>query len=113
MQASNAVSKDTPQTENSASQPKNLNPSHRDNPKNFGVRAIHPLSDEYLSTEQVAQVLKTNPQVIKDSRQRGKLFGRKPPEFIRIGERKLLYKASEIVRWIESGKHGHVSGAES
>ena len=113
MSAINAVSEDT-LNENSASQSKKLNPSHKDNPKNFrSARGVHPLADEYLNTEQVAQVLKTNPQVIKDSRSCGLLFGRKAPEFIRIGERKLLYARAEIIRWIESGKRGCVSGAES
>jgi hypothetical protein len=87
------------------------------NPKlklsNSAPKVQHPLAVNYLSTAQVAEVLGTNVSVIKQSRMTGLLFGRPAPEFIRIGERKLVYEASEIVRWINAGKRGRVSGCES
>ncbi len=73
----------------------------------------HPLTREYLSTDDLAVVLSTSKVIIRQSRVDGKLFGRNAPEFIRIGERKLLYKASTIIEWIDAGRHGTVAGAES
>ena len=72
----------------------------------------HPLAAEYLSTDQLAVVLNTPAPVIRESRRTGTLFGRKAPEFCRIGERKLLYLASTIREWIESAPKGRVAGAE-
>ena len=76
------------------------------------VRVQHPLVAEYLTTAQLAEVLGTSVSVIKQSRMTGLLFGRPSPEFIRIGERKLLYKTSVAIEWIESGKRGRIAGAE-
>ena len=77
------------------------------------LKSQHPLTREYLSTEHLADVLCTNKVVIRESRVSGTLFGRPAPEYIRIGERKLLYKASTIIEWIDAGRHGTVAGAES
>ncbi len=73
----------------------------------------HPLRSEYLTTKDLAAVLNTAEPVIRQSRIDGSLFGRPSPEFIRIGDRKLLYKASTIIEWIDAGRHGTVAGAES
>ena len=58
--------------------------------------------EDYITTKQLAQLLKTNPSVIKQSRSSGRLFGRTPPEFIPMGERKLLYKLSDVHAWMDS-----------
>lgn len=72
----------------------------------------HPLRAEYLTTKDLASVLSTPEPVVRQSRVDGKLFGRKAPEYVRIGERKLLYEASTIRDWIAAGKRGTVVGAE-
>jgi len=72
----------------------------------------HPLRAQYLTTKDLASVLNTAEPVIRQSRLSGVLFGRKAPEFIRIGERKLVYKASTVIEWIETGRKGTVAGAE-
>ncbi len=72
----------------------------------------HPLTANYLSTKQLAEVLSASVSAIKESRMSGLLFGRTAPEFIRIGDRKIVYEASEIVRWVNAGKRGRISGAE-
>ena len=56
--------------------------------------------EDYITTRQFANLLKTNPSVIKASRSSGILFDRTPPPFIRLGDRKLLYKLSEVTHWI-------------
>ena len=58
--------------------------------------------EDYITTKQLAQLLKTNPSVIKQSRSSGILFSRKPPAHIRFSERKLLYKLSDVTSWIDS-----------
>ena len=63
---------------------------------------ISSFSEEYLTTKEFASLLKTNPSVIKQSRSSGVLFNRKPPLHIRFSDRKLLYRLSEITRWIDS-----------
>ena len=73
---------------------------------------VNPLRAQYLTTKDLALVLNTAEPVIRQSRLDGQLFGRKAPEFIRIGERKLVYKASTVIEWIEAGRKGTVAGAE-
>ena len=68
--------------------------------------------ESYITTKQFANLLNTNPSVIKKSRQSGILFDRTSPVFYRLGERKLLYKLSTVIEWIESAPKAHVSGCE-
>ena len=63
---------------------------------------LNATQEDYITTKQFAQLLKTNPQVIKQSRSSGVLFESTPPPFIRFGPRKLLYKLSDVINWMDS-----------
>ena len=66
------------------------------------VSDLSSTTEDYITTKQLAQLLKTNPTVIKQSRSSNVLFNRTPPEHIRFSERKLLYKLSVVQAWIDS-----------
>ncbi len=67
----------------------------------------------HLTTPEAAEFLGTVTQSIKNSRVSGELFGRPAPEFIRDGTSKLTYNKQTLIEWMEAGKKGTVSGAES
>ena len=61
----------------------------------------------YLNTTQVATILDTSPQVIRNSRSSGILFGQPAPLHIKFGQRKVIYSTDEIERWVS--EYGRVS----
>ncbi len=55
-----------------------------------------PTHKEYYTTAQLAEKLETNPQVIRQSRVSGMLYGLLAPKFIKLGKSKILYPTSEV-----------------
>ena len=70
---------------------------------------LNATQEDYITTKQFAQLLKTNPQVIKQSRSSGVLFESTPPPFSRFGPRKLLYKLSDVINWMDSFPKSNVT----
>lgn len=62
-----------------------------------------------MTTKQVAQLLCTSDQVIRQSRVDGKLFGRPAPLHKRIGNYKILYEVEEIERYIKQSETRRVT----
>lgn len=56
---------------------------------------------KYLTTNELAELLRTNPTVIRKSRQTGVLFDRPAPPHIRLTPRKILYEADAIAAWLQ------------
>lgn len=57
---------------------------------------------EYLSTEEAAELLRTNPVTLRESRVSGQLWGRPSPVFRKLGNRKVLYSKQDLIQWIEA-----------
>lgn len=64
----------------------------------------------YISTEGAALLLATTPEVLRKSRVTGELFGRPAPTHLKIGVRKVLYKRSILIEWIEKGTERSQTG---
>jgi len=70
-----------------------------------------PLNEKpYLTSIEVAQLFTTSPAVIKNSRNTGELFGRKAPEYIQVGTKKIVYEYKTLNDWIQSAPKMTVVG---
>jgi len=57
----------------------------------------HPRGPEYLTTEEVARLCRVTPATVRWRRAAG--IG---PQGVRVGGRRVLYRASEVRNWIEA-----------
>ncbi len=53
-----------------------------------------------LTTIEAAKYLGYSPYTLRASRVSGKLSGRNPPKFIRLGSKTIRYKQSDLHDWI-------------
>ena len=58
------------------------------------------MPNQFYTTAELAKLLKTNPQVIRQSRVDGKLFDFPAPKFIKLGKAKILYPAYEVYEYL-------------
>ena len=70
-------------------------------------------SDIYITSKEAAALIRCHPQELIESRMTGYLLQRPAPDHIKVGERKVIYKRSDILDWIESGRVVNIAGAES
>ena len=61
-----------------------------------------PITERFLSTEDAAKVLNTNPVIMREARSSGMLFGRPAPDFLKMGTRKIVYEAQTLIDWVKA-----------
>ena len=59
------------------------------------------MCEEFYDNDQAAVFCLVGPATLKKSRQDGSLLGREAPKHVPIGDRKIAYKKSTLLKWLE------------
>jgi hypothetical protein len=65
----------------------------------------YPADATYVDTKEAAEILRCNHKELCAARASARLLGRPAPKYIRVGQRKVLYRRADLVAWIEAGQH--------
>jgi len=68
------------------------------------------MQPRYITTNELADMLRTNVSVIRASRVSGMLFDYPAPLHIKLGKSKVLYRASEIKKFENNLKEQRITG---
>ena len=59
------------------------------------------LDDVLVTNEEASKILATTSNSLKVSRYTGLLYGRSAPPFVKLGTKKIAYRKSTLIRWID------------